>query len=529
MCGITGIIPKGENDLDELDSIHRSMHAHQRNRGPDSGSILWDINDAFVFGHQRLSIIDLSENAAQPMETDRWVLTYNGEIYNYQELKAHLPNVEWKSGGDTEVLLKLIHHMGVQPTLDLLEGMFAFAAYDRKEDVLWMATDPMGIKPLYWFSDDRMFAFASSPGALTHCQDKWNINRKAVLDYMVLGATHQPLFGGMKKVMPGTVMFRHRSGKTGTQTYFKPRHHADATQESVLEAVKESIQSVKVADVPVCMFLSGGVDSTVVASQCQGMKAMHLDGPEWNYAKEVSIKYDNELNGIMPVRFNAQECLEDYALQSGDCSAAAIVPYIVSKEVSKLGKVAISANGADELFFGYDRMSEDAGTLNQFNHIVRGSMAEGTVWEEIPLTSSRLLELESYVQFDLNKTLDFASMCHGLEVRVPYLNKTVVEMALSLPRKKHVKGKHTKTILKEFLLDEGFTEQFVNRPKLGFSLFSEPEGYDALKVNGCRFVNDKFGIYPNKFFTERDLKYFAAASAALLCWFNVWKDKTYLR
>lgn len=524
MCGITGIVPNGEKDLDELDSIHRSMHAHQRNRGPDSGDIHWG-GDNFVFGHQRLAIIDTSENASQPMETERWVLTYNGEIYNYQQLKKHLPDVEWKSGGDTEVLLLLIDRMGVQPTLDLLEGMFAFAAYDRKEDVLWMATDPMGIKPLYWYSDDRFFAFASSPGALTHCKEKWNINQKAVLDYMTLGATYQPLFDGMKKVMPGTVMFRHKSGKTGTNHYFTPYHYPDATQEDVLQAVKESIQSVKVADVPVGMFLSGGVDSTVVASQCRNLRAFHLESPEWKYAAEVAIKYDNELNDIMPGKFKAQECLEDYALQSGDCSAASIVPYIVSKEVAKFGKVAISANGADELFFGYDRMTEDAGTINQFNHIFRGSIAEGTAWEEIPLTSSRLLELESYVQFDLNKTLDFASMCHGLEVRVPYLNKCVVEMALSLPRKKHMKGRHTKTILKEFLIDEGFHESFVNRPKLGFSLFSEPEGYDDLKIAGCRFVNYKFGMYPNKFFTERDRNYFSAASAALLCWVNVWRPK----
>jgi len=136
------------------------------------------------------------------------------------------------------------------------------------------------------------------------------------------------------------------------------------------------------------------------------------------------------------------------------------------------------------------------------------------------------MEIHTYVMFDLNKTLDFASMCHGLEVRVPYLNVSVVLSALGLARDRHVKGAYTKKILKDFLKSEGFSDRFINRPKLGFSLFSQPQGYEALQENGVKFLRDKFNIHP-KLETGRDKRYFAASAAAFLCWWNTWNSKLY--
>lgn len=522
MCGISGIISK---DGQRHHAIADLMFCHQEKRGPDFGSILNHGDN--IFAHNRLSIIDLSEYANQPIQTDRWILVYNGEIYNYKELKELLSGYGFKSGGDTETLLFMIDQCGVEMTLRHVEGMFAFAAYDKKEEVLWLAVDPMGIKPLYYYSDERFFAFASSPGALTHCKDKWELDEKALADYLALGATHESLFKGIKKVMPATMLKRESSGRTGIKKYYfvdqpKPKQ----TRESVLEAVKKSIQSVKVADVEVVMFLSGGIDSTVVASQCKGMKSIHLDSVETNYAQHVADviakDYENDLEIVSPSNYNAQECLEDYSRQSGDCSMSALIPYIVSKEVSEYAKVAISANGADELFFGYDRMTDDEETFNQFQHIFRGSISGGTAWDR-DYGLSRQLELETYVQFDLNKTLDFASMCHGLEVRVPYLNISVVEAALALPRSEHVQGRYTKSILKDFLRTEGYGDDFLNRPKIGFSLFYQPEGYEALQVEGVRFLKSK-GLHQT-FGNNRDNKYFKASAAAFYCWYQVWKDK----
>lgn len=526
MCGIHGIIPRGEVSA-EMDDIFFAMHRHQHNRGPDSAGV--NLRSKYLLGHQRLAIIDTSSCGAQPMETDRWVLTYNGEIYNYKSLQDKLASVidpmRWRSGGDTETLLFMIDQYGVEDTLKAVEGMFAFAAYDKKEDMLWLATDPMGIKPLYHYSDARFFAFASSPGALTHCKDQWELDENALNDYLALGATRESLFKGIKKLMPGSLM--RRQTKNGFTLTHNPPFRGPSfqhTEADVLQVVKDSIKSVTVADVPVVMFLSGGIDSSVVASQCPKMDAIHLAGPEQKFAAEVAAKYDNKLITVDPGEYNAQECLEDYAMQSGDCSMAAIVPYIVSKEVSKIAKVAISANGTDELFFGYDRMSHDLPSDAQFAHIFRQPIIGGTSWDDLEFKTSRHMELNTYVAFDLNKTLDFASMCHGLEVRVPYLNTSVVMSAMGLPREKHVRKQYTKAILKDFLKSEGFSDHFVNRPKLGFSLFSQPKGYEALQENGVKFLRDKFNIHP-RLETGRDKRYFAASAAAFLCWYNVWKNK----
>lgn len=520
MCGIAGLIFK--DDAPDWGILSR-MAKHQTMRGPDHMGI--EVNCKVGFAHNRLSIIDTSATGNQPMQTDRWALIYNGEIYNYQELQRGISVRQWYSYNDTETLLYLIDEKGVEATLDLLEGMFAFAAYDKIDKVLWLAVDPMGIKPVYFYHDERNFAFASSPGALTNCKDRWHLDVNALNDFLALGATYQSLFSGIEKLMPGCVMRRTAEGFTGIKKYYTPKVYENITTSEILMAVQDSIQSVKVSDVPVSVFLSGGIDSTVVASGCQFMNGIHLASPEESYAQYVAKKYNIDLKVIHPKDYSAAECLEDYAMKSGDCSMAAIVPYITAKEVSKLGKVAISANGADELFFGYDRTDQDIITAGQLRHIFRASIFTDH-WSESAFKykdNSRLFELATYVQFDLNKTLDFASMCHGVEMRVPYLNRKVVDMALSLPRDRHVKGRYTKAILKDHLKDQGFSSEFVNRPKVGFSLHYSPTDYDGLKLKGLELLKEMFLISPK--LTGRDARYFEASAAAFYCWFKTWESK----
>lgn len=527
MCGIVGSI--GLKD----ESIIEKMLLHQKMRGPDGS--YWKYVDKeknVILGHNRLAILDLSEKGNQPMESDRWAITYVGEIYNHMELRQKLGPMHWESHCDTLTLLNCIEHKGIEWTLDNIDGMFAFTAYDRYDKKMYLAVDPMGIKPLYFVSNNEHFVFASSPGALTHLRDKWPLNLDALNDYLVLGATRNSLFGEINKLMPGTLLVIDNKDNMIVVDYTFGRKPLNQTETELLDTVRRSIFSVKMADVPVYMFLSGGVDSSVVASQCHGMPAVHLASPEERYAQQVAEKYNNKLNVVHPADYNARECLEDYALQSGDCSMAAIIPYIVSKEVSKLAKVAISSNGADELFFGYNRIEPYSASRDQIEHIFRSYFSPVNWLCKDPgegLWNSRKIELETYVQFDLNKTLDFASMCHGLEVRVPYLNRSVVEAALSIGYDQHVKNGVRKSILKDYLLSEGFSKDFVHRPKLGFSLFHEPAGYEQLKEDGVKFLKEQFGIDP-KFtgqFKGRDERYFAASAAAFLCWYNVWKEKLY--
>lgn len=515
MCGIASYVSKNPPTEDVF-----RMWQHLEKRGPDNfGS--WSGDDVNLY-HTRLSIVDLSEGGNQPMESSRWVVSYNGEIYGHMDLRKSLGPMHWRSHSDTLTVLNCIEHKGIGWTINNIEGMFSFIAYDKFDKLLYLVVDPLSIKPLFWFKTDKFFACASSPGAITHLKSKWELDKFALIDMLTLGATKDPLFSGIKRIAGGQMVIYDVEKETvRTTTWYERKEHA-CTEDDLIEAVKHSIQITKMSDVPSFIFLSGGIDSTVVASQCQRMNAVHLKSPEEKYAKEAADKYNNSLFFIDPANFSAKECLEDYAKQSGDCSMAAIIPYVVSKEVAKLGKVAISANAGDELFYGYDRMSEQV-SREQFNHIFRSGFTHS--WGDyVDYKTTRELELQTYVQYDLNKTLDFSSMAHSLEIRVPYLNKTVVELALSVPRSQHVNGYGNKSILKKFLKAEGFGNDFLNRAKLGFSLHTEPSDYAHLKVEGLKLLRDEFDIH-TKFYSARDNRYMECASAAFLCWWNTWKSK----
>lgn len=517
MCGIAGYISK-EKPSERV----FKMWQHLEKRGPDAfGS--WSSDCANLY-HTRLSILDLSANGNQPMETDRWVLVYNGEIYNYQDLKSKISPRAWKSYNDTETILFYIDEFGLDRALNDADGMFAIAAYDKFEHKLHLAADPFGIKPIFYTTGSDYFAFASSPGALTHIKDKWKLNKGCLIDMLALGATRDPLFYGINKVYGGgKITYDHNSKSLSSSNWYKRKEYV-CNESDLIDAVKYSIEISRRSDVPSFIFLSGGIDSTIIASQCKHMNAVHLASPEEVYAKQAAEKYSNTLFFIDPNNFSAKGCLEDYSFQSGDCSMSAIIPYIVSKEVSKFGKVAISANGADELFFGYNRMLDNV-SITQFNHIFRNGL-DHTWGKYSDFVTTRDLELKTYVQFDLNKTLDFASMCHSLEVRVPYLNRCVVELAMSIPRGYHVNGYGNKSILKKFLKSEGFSNEFLNRQKIGFSLHSEPNDYAHLKVEGLRLLRNEFDIKTH-FHNARDARYFEASAAAFYCWWNVWKNIIY--
>lgn len=516
MCRHSGIVYLKEIDR----QLAVDMAAHQIRGGPDYTGFWSD--EKITMSHNRLSIIDLSANGNQPMHTDRWVLSFVGEIYNYQDLRTRIAPRAWKSYNDTETLLFYIDQYGFDKALQDVTGMFSISLYDKIYRKLYLAVDQHSIKQMYWYKSDKYFVYASSSAPLTFVKEKWTLDRLALMDMLTLGATKAPLFEGIKRMPGGSYLVYDLDKETiRTGTWYERKEH-NCTEDDLIEAVKESIRMTKIADVPSFIFLSGGVDSTIVASQCQYMNAVHLKSPEEKFAREAADKYHNRLNFIDPRNYSAKECLEDYAFQSGDCSMAALQPYIVSKEVCKFGKVAISANGADETFFGYNRMIENV-SLQQYQHIFRTGLPHS--WGDyLSYRDTRNLELKSYVEFDLNKTLDFASMCSSLEVRVPYLNKTVVEMALSIPRAQHVNGYGNKSILKKFLKQEGFSNEFITRPKLGFSLFEEPSDYAHLKVLGLKLLREEFNITTH-FYSARDSRYFEASAAAFYTWYQVWRNK----
>lgn len=523
MCGISGII---NGNIETL--LKKQIH-----RGPDTcGKNLASAEYDLYLGHNRLSIIDLSELSNQPLENDRYVLTYNGEIYNYKECHMALDPFNYdlnNTPGDSRTLLSYVTRFGISQTLRDINGMYAFGLYDKIYNKLHLVVDRFAQKPLYYYQEGETFAFASSPAALLHLKDKWKINEQALQSYWKLGSVMiDSIWEGIKKVDGSEIVTYDLEKKTITkERYWEPKFQENTKH--IEELILDSIGKVKVADVPVFIFLSGGIDSTLVASQFEGGEAIHMDGPERKYAELVAKKFNLKLNVVSPVEVCAKCGLKDYVTKTGEPTMAGLTPWITAREAAKFCKVAVSANGADELFFGYNRIEDDEQTSNQYWNIFRMCV------DGFPLTTakhfdtliddrlsrSRWLELQTYVKHDLNKTLDAASMCHSLEVRNPFLDHRLVEMALSIPFEKIGR----KELLKNMLRKMGFDNQFLNRPKMGFTLYHEPKGYKELQETAYKWciLNGYLKLIstPN----TRDLMYLKASAAGFYVFWETFKDK----
>lgn len=527
MCGIVGLT--GYNQR-----LMPLMMELLYERGPDDNST-FPIGPYGQFGHTRLSIIDLTDGGTQPMRSRRYVLTYNGEIYNYRELKQYISvnddlGVTNLYGNDAKTLLTYIEKFGLNKALADINGMYAFGLYDAQENKIHLVVDRFGQKPLYYIHEGDKFAFASTPAVLAPLRDKWKLNRQALLSYWTLGAVigEDSLFEGIKCVLPSHVVtFDLNTNSLSTRRYWSPTFQENTA--GMEDLIFDAINKVKVADVPVHIFLSGGIDSTLIASQCEGMNAVHLESPEIEYAKEAARRFRINLNQVSIHEIDVEDSLKTFAELSGVPAMAALQPFVASKKVAWNAKVAISANGADELFFGYDRTRQEI-TAEQMKHICRDFGAEIPIpYFESPqgISAGRWLEISTYVAWDLNKTLDFASMAHSLEVRCPFLDHRVVQMALSIREEAHITKRFgRKSILKNMLFKMGFSEAFLTRPKVGFSLHYQPKGMQAFENTAWDFcIREKFlDVDPGRL-NGRDVRYLKASALSFYFWYQIWKNK----
>lgn len=552
MCGIAGSVGYSLPSVNVTGALYK--------RGPDgsgAAELTAGIEPVNLY-HTRLAIIDTSPAGAQPMQHGPITMVMNGEIYNYQDLKKRLSTFPFKSGNDSETALAYIYTFGLDKFLKDAVGMFAAAVYDQNERTISLFVDHTAQKPLYYFHHEKSFGFASSPAALLRIQPHGKLDTDALQAFWALGAPmgEDFLLAGIHKVAAAHVVQLHiQPNRLKKWRYWQPQFQPHA-KDMLLHRLEEAIESVKVSDVPVSLFLSGGIDSTVCAMHMGGYKAIHLDGPEASWAQEAADRFGLSLEVVRPGPEDADECVRDYVRQCGHPSGAAIIPYITAKYAAKLGKVAVIANGADELFFGYDRIYSPKVKRNdpiqQRRHafrewfldqkIVLGHTINGSNWlkggdDAANMTDfvkrdyqldgnfdlsarSRWLELMAFVQYDLNQTLDAASMCHSLEVRSPFLDHRLIECALSLDDTFHLMPEGNKSYLKGILREAGFGDQFIKRPKQGFSLFSEPVGYEALKdeaVEWCKLN----GYLPPINFSGRDLAYIRAAAVSFKAWAEI--------
>ena len=472
MCGLAGSWNLSKEVVTE-------MATHQISRGPDRLGL--EQYEKVIFSQNRLAIIDKSEAGNQPMTNPQGILSYVGEIYNYSTQFS--TDTAW-------VLDKLMSVNDYSQIFNSFNGMWALAYYDKVKEEIILCKDRFGIKPLYYTHQKDFFAFASTPAAVALTKPDWGVSVKGLQEYLSLGATMlHSMFSGIEAVPPGHyVTFNCKTNEVKVKRWYYPKFIENAL-EVIEEKVVQAIDRVKLTcDWPQIILLSGGIDSSLVASRYTGQNAIHLASPEQEYAQTVADRFGIKLNNVHPHDFSVEECLMDYTSKCGDPTMAGFIPYITCQEIKKLGfRVAITANGADELFWGYERMKD----INEQKQAIfrQFSFTESILMQYCVPRNAQKVEIDTYLTYDLNKTLDFASMCHSIEVRVPYLDHELVEAALSISQEKHCGNLGNKHILKKMLVDLGFDFGFIHRPKMGFSLYHEPSDLASMKNMAMDWYN----------------------------------------
>jgi len=375
MCGIAGKAYFNKNHEVRLSEL-KMMSASIVHRGPDDEGFFISKNKRVGFASRRLAIIDLSVRGHQPMKYgDRYVITFNGEIYNFKEEKEKLIKEGYKfsSETDTEVVLALYSKYGTS-CLKHLRGMFAFAIYDSVNQTLFLARDRIGKKPLKYFLDDTQIIFASELKAiLTQTGFIKKPDYKALQLYLTYGYCPAPMTGfeGIKKLEPGSYLFINLNRKTVQKTkYWQPRfknklHLSESKwSKKILDTLEESTRIRMISDVPIGAFLSGGVDSSGVVATMAALSPKPVKTftiafadkklDESRYAKNIVKRYKTD-HHVLIAKPQSVETLPDLAKQYEEpfADASNIVTHMVSKMTKKYVTVALNGDGGDENFGGY--------------------------------------------------------------------------------------------------------------------------------------------------------------------------------
>ena len=506
MCGIAGEIRFDGRPVD-AEGLARITRAMQP-RGPDAEG-LWIAKDVGL-GHRRLSIIDLTEAGGQPMldSTDGLALAFNGCIYNFRELRAELEQsgARFQSQSDTEVVLRAYQHWGAD-CVTRFNGMFAFAIWDSKTRTLTLARDRLGIKPLYLAPSTDRLRFASSlPALLQGGEIDTRLDPEALGQYLSFHAVVAPphtVLQGVRKLKPGTVMTVGPEGETREWRYWSLPFGATPEeetlspgewQERVLEALRLAVRRRMVADVPVGVLLSGGVDSSLIvgllAEEGQsGLKTFSVGfetvgtevGDEFQWSDLIAQHYGTDhtrirVDSAASLLKELPGCIR--AMNEPMTSHDAIGFYLLSREVSQHVKVVQSGQGADEIFGGYhwypplmDAPAASAASayasvfVDRSAAEIRATLAQGLAPDgdaALALIESQFAEpgadsaIDKALRLDTRimladdpvKRVDSMTMAWGLEARVPFLDHELVELSARVPAKLKVEG-GGKTVLKE--------------------------------------------------------------------------------
>ncbi len=377
MCGIAGLVGFGSHGEDVQRRTAR-MSNKLTHRGPDDVGSYYDPTSNVGLVHRRLSILDLSEGGHQPMHSDdgRYVIVFNGEIYNFRELRSELERdgIQFKSHSDTEVLLRMYQRYGVECPGRLI-GMFAFAIWDRADKELFVARGPFGIKPLYYWFNEGAFAFASEIRSLLEADlGPRLLNGKSLYQFLVCGTPQEPetLVQGIETLEPGHYLL-WKAGSFRKESYWQIQFPiCEMSEEEAIaqtrEALEKSIVRHFVSDVPVGIFLSGGIDSTAILALARAMGYQNLhtycisfeeqafnEGP---IARRTAEHFGAVHHEWKLTATDARNLLPEYSQSIDQPSIDGFNVFCVSKFARRAGlKVVLSGLGGDELFGSYPSFS----------------------------------------------------------------------------------------------------------------------------------------------------------------------------
>lgn len=621
MCGIAGIFSFGGQKVQPNDI--RAMCAYMHERGPDQNGFFEKEN--VLLGHQRLSIIDLSQLGAQPMQDQDLVIVFNGEIYNYIELKNELRQngVEFKSQSDTEVLLKGYIAWGFDGLNRRIDGMFAMTLVDFKNKKAFLSRDRFGKKPLYYAHQNNRFVFASDIRSVKQNIAGTNIDTDALHYYFTELSVPQPktIYKEIKQLPAASWMSVDlvTGTKTNPQSFWAlPAVTANTGSETeVLEQVEtlltKAILKRTIADVPVGCFLSGGIDSGLIVSLLAQnvdyrVKTFTVgfaedDFNELPYAKQLAERYNTDHHEIF-IKPDIKNEIESLVAYFGEpfADSSCLPTYYVCREMGKHIKVALSGDGGDELF-GYpnyvyaltldelekqlpsnntsrnikvafskiaSRLSKSTRNIGAMNHSLKNNMDGHLLDRNMAFTHTDigglllpdLMPQQNYTRVyhagiwksSLQNTLadtvfrasthtrllndylvkvDRSSMKSSIEVRSPFLDKSLAEFAFSTPASLKLKDHSAKYLLKK-LAQKHIDPNILQRKKQGFGIPVKHWLRNELKPFVNEVLNDTQLKQQNIFDPVYVRQLIAGQQKDLpgtthklwsLLWFNIWYTK----
>lgn len=568
MCGIFVVSSREELTQEEINEF-KKVSQLLSHRGPDADGFYISPNKKVFMAHKRLSIIDLSDKSNQPMKRNNLVIVFNGEIYNFKEIREKLKNkgYRFETSSDTEVILSAYQEFGID-CLSLLKGMFAFCIYDEKQNILFSARDRVGEKPIVYYKDERYIILSSEIKPIVELSfSKKSINKESLFLYFLGNYRHIPepfsIWQGVRKLKPASFIIIKDADILKEDFYYQPKinyeiknYPKEQIKKMVKEKVIEAIELTSVSDVPISILLSGGVDSSIVAYVLKtilkkdvvaftyGASPDDEEVKRANYvAEQLKIPHKIFYFDHIDVEQRMKNIIKIYAEPLSLLQFA--YSDVLYEAIKREGfKVVITGNGSDELFYGYishpktllfSYMFKILDNLKIIDNIKLKILKYWLTSKknrspfDLSITLSLFKQYEKFIKSIVGSYLidfsnfwglisenahsitlvgDVSGMKNSVEVRNPFLNHELIELAYSLNPRLKIKnlldkrGEYTKWILKEIFRGSPIEEVFY-LPKMGFG-FNIPLDYRFKNLNefrkwSLRVFSKEFGVEVNMF------------------------------